>query len=1414
MKFRLENENFENKEKTDYVLSYSSVSLSPDRIPKPLITGVFCLKTGEKGWILVDTGAAVSMVNAKALTKHNHVIVGKRTKTYSGAGGSPLPLDDNLVDIKIFIPNHGHMVIKNAIVCHGKKSTNSILMGVPDIKRMGMVLNFHTNSIQFHKTHLQGVSLKMPTIKSLACQYEIFAEIEKERKENQSDESVLNMFESMINMLNTDNKNELTVKNKTTVKPLKTETTIKSKEDPEKILDPHFVESDGFSTFAVIGDPCIHKRDPSKPVQYCTGCDQCIDQELKKILDMGHEHPPAFDNPNIDKKAALLAYIERIRDRDRNTFTHKECTIGEDLEKSDPKLAADIRGLIEDHKEIFSKDIGRLGDQYKVKTQINENSKFSVQRPGHSPYEGTTLLAVMKQFAKLLAHGVIKPIEDGNIVPKNVLMVLPVKKKNDDGEVMNVMNALRIVVNSKPVNKFTDFCGGTTSNLANAVNFAARTSKKGLNAKVDICKAYFNIPIDESIQPFFCIDVPIIGRCYFTCLVQGWAPAAQICEETFTSIFFVLHPWLKKYMDDLILAVLTDKNEYLQKLHQFFSICKREGLKLSGSKCFFGIKSFNYLGVRIENGKIKPSPHYVLKIKDTKIENIKTKTNLKSFLATVRFLARFQNHSTELLKKLNDAAVGEKNEVVRWNDELKSEFEKVIKALNELTELYPFDPSLQTILVVDTSKIATGGFMYQISSEGPRLIQFFSRTRRDKERKTPISSCHMEMLGLKAMVYAFMEMLRQCELPVTIVTDSRSVVKVFEHYRKGNLPSQDTVLNNALYSIISLITVNVIHANNTNTNIKFSDDMSRLGLFVSSETCEGTPKCSICAAADPDNFDYNRVINAVNENYFLGLNHGNYFGPAEFDGVDLPKDSEIFKIRKHCFEQCCHVKTDFKNIKIKELLSNSKLLKSLQCKDKILNRLHRDLQEGVVNYPKSDQRLQTLLETKRAKLINNVITIEKSIDGLTHRVIPLPKQYGIIAITAVHNTLGHMSATQLSKHVARKFYFENQKDLVKNFVHSCIKCTLLRGGVGYERLDRKPVPVPTQFHHTLLVDEVTRTFKGKVTKFFLGMEALSGFIVCIVYKGNITAELFLTLICQIKMLLCPHNMDEVNITVRCDQATWHTSHTIKNAFKMLNIELMLFKSTTNSKNVIPELDSRIKIYSQYLVQLVEESPFSIETCCYLAAAKTNNSVGQHGMTPAEMFVGRKWPSGEQFKVDTAELIKSIKSKRLSRREYEERKAAEKYLGKQQKFIPYADKNLNVPLVNNPKLLDLKIGDLITLKEKVDKNEPRCAYQVEKISFPNNKVQVRRYSGLDKESPDTKWIDFKLIHSVVSNPSNLSLIEKVDLDYFIDKSITAVNNVVLLQQDFENEIHHSVKSMYRSTINEGKSPLAKVFSIEY
>ena len=1443
---RIKNKNYEN-----YLVAPVSVRLSPDRQPKPIITCMFSQKENIRGWVLIDTGATVSLINQQALTADNHRIVGRRIRKYYGAGGSELPLGDHLVDVRVHVVGCGFMEVKNAIVCKGRKSTNTILLGTPDIRRLGLVLDYSKNKIIFNKSNLQGVEIRMPTIQALASANRIFEEMNLTRNQKVN-EPISAIFENMINMVDIDpmklecddidecdktavykcdDVNECEkvanvkslqnaskcedinecekpsdetevklkcedinecekVKQELLKERLKLLNLGKSKDDPLQITQDHQIHSDNLSTIAILGDPC---NVSNKSAGFCEGCTDCVDPELKEILMKGSDNPPSFENPNTDRRTALMAYIERLRERDKNTYTHDKCTISPEMEKRDPELAAAIRLLIKKHKRIFAKDIGRLGPEFAVRGYINEKSKMNIQRPGHSPFQDDMLVAVMKQFAKLLAHGVIRPIEDLQIEPKNVLMVLPVKKKDDDGNVLNILNALRLVVNSKPANKHTDFCGAPTDNLSDAINFAARTSKNGLNAKVDVSKAYFNIPLHESLYPYFCIDVPIIGRCHFTVMVQGWSPAAQICQDVFSKIFFILKEFTKKYMDDFVLATPNCRLTYLNKLNQFFTICSRNNLRLSGDKSFFCVQEMNYLGVKISHGKIVPSEHYILKLKNIKIEDITTKKKLKSFIASLRFLARFQHRSTEVLKKLNDEIKGQSNELVKWTDELRNEFKRALKALDELSELYPFEPAAQTVLVVDTSLIATGGFMYQVSEDGPKLIQFFSRTRRDKERKTPISSCHMEMLGLKAMIHAFIEMLRQCTQTVTVVTDSRAVVKVFEKYKKGDIPSADTILNNALYSIVSVLNVNVIHANNTNTNIKFSDDMSRLGLFVSNQTCSNNPKCSICQAADPNNTDFNKILNAIKDNFKIGQNHGNIFVNSIQDGFDLPRDSVIFNFIKDCNDRCCSLKSDFKNIKLRELLESSELILNLQLKDKVLKRLHRDLGHNVLSYAKTDQKLQTLLKTRNAKIERGYICIDKNIDGVTHRVIPLPSQYGILAITAVHNTIGHTSAAQLYKHTTRYFQVDKLREKVTNFTKNCVKCTLLRGGGGYNRIEQKPVPLPRTIYHTILVDEVTRTFRGITLKFLLGMEALSGFIVCVVYSGSMTSSLFLQILCQIKVLLCPFNRDSVSMTVRCDRATWHTSTILKTSLNKLNIDLQLYHSTTHSKNVIPELDARIKIFSQYLVQIVEESPFDLVTCCHLATAKTNNSISKTNLSPAETFVGRSWKDGSQIKLEVSDLLNKIKERRKGKREYEERKAAEKFLGKELSKIPYKNQELNSPLVNNPNLLKLTAGDVITLKENMNKNEPRYAYSVLEVDFKKQLALVQRFSGQDASESDKKWISFKLIHTIHK--------EHDVLNQFIDECIQN-DQILQLSDDQEIDYHHSLGKLDKiSTITQ-------------
>ena len=735
----------------------------------------------------------------------------------------------------------------------------------------------------------------------------------------------------------------------------------------------------------------------------------------------------------------------------------------------------------------------------------------------------------------MAAHNIIRPCHEVGVIPKQQLMMLVVKKKDDDGKIIDILQSARIVVNSQPVNSKTKFTGIQTDNLPDALNFAIGASEFGFNLKCDVSNAFYLIPLKKEMWPYFCINIPILGMYCFTRVVQGWSPAAQICQDTMTRLFFSIHPYLRKYMDDIILKTKPDKKLYLSTLEHFLNICLVNGVKLKGSKCFVHVRSFNYLGHRIEEGKLKASPHYVLKIRSIKYTDIQTKSKLKSFVYQVRWLAQFLNRSSELLKGLNDACKGEGNEKVEWTNDLVSEYQKVQAALDDLCELHPFNPKLESIIVVDTSKTATGGFLYQKDQNVPKLIAFFSRTR--KSTTDMISSCHLEFLGLKSLIYAFLPLLSQSKLTHTVVTDSRGVVKIFDRFRRGELPSNDIVLNNALYSIASVLNINAVHAKAANQQIKFADDMSRLNLFVQSKTCTGSPKCTICAAAEPDNTD-RAIINSINDLVKYGRNASNILDPIDFI---YPSDKETFKIYKlNHFDPLLSVVPKPTKYTLRTLLEDSEFLLQEQMKDKNLRQLYNGLIDGVVSFPKSKQPLQTLLETRRAKIENGYIRIDKVIDGVIHRVIPLPNSTAVIAIGATHNTFGHTSLTQLTKQVQKHFQFEHIKQKVKDFSLWCAKCALHQGGGKFISTNQKPVPIPPRFYHTLICDEVTRTFKGVVIKFMIAIEALSGFMMVVVYEKSMTAALFVQIMAHIKTCLCPHSMDATKIVLRCDQASWHS----------------------------------------------------------------------------------------------------------------------------------------------------------------------------------------------------------------------------------------------------------------------------------
>lgn len=1300
----------------------------------------------------MDSGACLSVVHESLLRQCDFEFTGSRSKEYSGAGGSRLPLLDQVADMKIHVDKLGWMVLRNVLVLRQEsRLQTTLLMGRFDLQRLQVNLDFCSGYVTMGKDQKK---IKMARRVSTSI-----ARVKRSPKTKHTATTVGTDAVTMLSQLqypseaikdswNGDpgyNNNDSIM-----AKAINTEFAdvdkvelvgMISEEDPEQIQQSHEVPTDGWSTRANLGDPC-HFVDPC-----CSGCDQCIDGKLSKWIKKNGTAPSLEELHTDDEIVhSLRSYIERERQRSRSTYTHKQCTIDKGFRAKHPETATKVEQLLERYKQVFAGDIGQVPDCYTVDVDIV--GELSPQRPGHQKFQGTTLIAILKQFCKQIAHGILVDVFEAGIVPKSYLNTLPIKKKDDDGKILEATSALRVVVDSTPINAHTDFRGGRSDNMNDATNFAAATSVKGFNFKADIGDAYYTIKMKRRMWAYFCVVVPFLGTFCYTRLVQGWMPSASFCVEILGRIFFELHKVMRRYMDDVILASMKDGNTFLANVERFLQICLKNGLRLKGAKTFIGATSYSFLGKRIVSGQVTASPHYVLTLLKVKWEDIKTRTQMRSYVMSFAFLASFLHRSSELLKPLRDVMIGDGKVRVVWTEALKTAFTQSQKALGELAHLYAFNPKYQTVVVVDSSKVATGGFLYQVGPNGPRLIGFFSRTRRDKERKVTLSSCHIELMGLKALVVAYVPLLRQAALPVIVLTDNAPLAAIWTKFKKYELPSTDTRINNALFVLNQCADLRIQHTKHTNQKLRFADMLSRLNITRTADTCEGVPKCTICKAADVDDDDGAHVIALVSDLVKREGNHGNILDPTESGMMGTPSDSWMFKPLSVALPVTVG-KVIPSKMTLQELLEDPKTLWQMQSVDKRLRQLRKDIRQGVTSYPKKRTPMQTMLEKRKARIVNGVIQLEKINQGAARMVIPIPDQYATEVVMVVHRAVGHGTITQTVKQVQRHFEITKPREAVENALKHCIRCALHKGSGAYAKTRMKAVPVPSDMFKTIMVDEITRSVRGKSLKALIAMEAVSGFITVITYTKTMKGPAFVAAMGHIKAILCPHNMDNAVIQLRCDSASWHTSTMVVQGLQLMKIELALHNSTTLSKNIIPELDARIRLYSKYLIQEIAETPPSMgaEVVCHLAAAKCNNTVGGTGFTPAELFLGRGWKDNETIQLNVKEILKGVTARRATRRAYEDKKNLRKLQKKEQMLVPYEDEKLNSSLVRLPALTDLKAGDTVTLIQPSDKNEPKSAWVVQAVDFKKRQAKLVRDSGLDKQRSSAKWICFSRIEQI-------------------------------------------------------------------
>ena len=1060
-----------------------------------------------------------------------------------------------------------------------------------------------------------------------------------------------------------------------------------------------------------------------------------------------------------DARRAYKINSEKILNSLKNTYTIDQIVFDQDFVNKFPHMKTKCLEIFWEFKEVLEDRIGKAPEKFKIRAKIEGQCTLSrAQNVKRSPEMER---AIIEKLDREYADGVLQFPDDHGIIPKNILPIMAIPKKDENGNIKPICNGFRIVADcSRNLNKITSYAAIEIDSLSNTLNKAAKASLSPYKMKFDISNAFFQIPLDKNLWSYFCIMHPIQGLMVYTRACQGWVASFGYVKNAFQEMFSKFHDRLYRYMDD---GFIHDSSEekFLDTLRLFLSTCKYYGLKLKGSKLALFQKEMNFLGSVVRDGKILPNPHNTLKVKSTKITDLVRVTDLRRYLGMITFLANHLHRSTDILKHLRKLISAETHAKIDWSQKdgfYVKEFEKSLRALDELTVLTPFDHKKPAFIIVDTSADGTGAILFQKNEKNENIIvAFFSRKRLDDERQIEASSCVLETAGMTAAVNFWRNYLEDSPFVTTVYTDSKSLEAVAKRFANNNIPS-DVKLINRFFSNLQGLSLRVKHVPGKSMYIKGVDLMSR---NMKNSPC--TDKCDICRLAKIPNNVPKVFINHVGE-FCQDLKSKYKFHKDDVSSDLLTPDfsatnssdgcvSPTVKKYSNGFELqylIAPIRDDpSSRMNLQEFLRTTWLLREIQSKDKILRAAAKIISNNE-NCPPKKPRIETLVHTKKSFLEGGVLKYFRWVGLDRFKVIPIPVESVFKALNAVHNE-GCRSPSQMLNFYNRHFETPNAKSFIDEFSKKCQKCVLLRRESGTRQVPMKRIPVPQIIGEQIYVDEVIRRDRhNNEVRLLFATEGLSRYGLSQMYSGSLDSEKFIKFMTVARTVLAPLHKPDSRVIIRCDGASPHTSEDTIKRLKQLGMYLEIYQSSSLSKNIIPEHDSRIKLLSKFLNVSLNDKSLTAEQAVLWSTLEYNQSLTNLNWSSAEIFTKRQLGSQLDFALSNGELISRIEKCREISRATADRERERRRKRKKLSFIPWKDKYLNTPEILEVLRKEhelLMIGDKIKLHVQFDKNNLNRLYTITDIDWKNKKISAKKSNFPNSK---IKIFDMESIDTVISD----------------------------------------------------------------
>ena len=336
--------------------------------------------------------------------------------------------------------------------------------------------------------------------------------------------------------------------------------------------------------------------------------------------------------------------------------------------------------------------------------------------------------------------------------------------------------------------------------IPNAQTLFYRLAGASVFSKIDLVKAYHQIPMDRSSIPFTAITTPF-GLFEYLFMPFGLRNASATFQRHMDNILQGMINALA-YVDDII-VFSANGQEHKIHLADLFQRLSKHGMVINPIKSEFGLKKLKFLGHLVTPEGILPLPDRVEAIQN--YPKPTTAKQLRAYLGLLNYYHRFVKNLTRHLAPLYDLLKSPKQtkrDLINWTHETETVFENSKKLLADSTMLNYPNPNLPISIMVDASDTAIGGVLQQKHDEIWKPIAFFSRKLAKTQQR--YSTFDRELFAAYKAVRHFHFLIEGKKF--TLFTDHKPLVSAF--YSRSD---QIILRRTRQLSFISEFTDDVVH---------------------------------------------------------------------------------------------------------------------------------------------------------------------------------------------------------------------------------------------------------------------------------------------------------------------------------------------------------------------------------------------------------------------------------------------------------------------------------------------------------------------------------------------------------------------------------------------------------------------------